>query len=317
MGEQIVVNNPKISFIVPVHNSANTIQKCIDSIILQGYDNVEIICINNGSTDNSLQLLYDLYNNNDKIIIKNLDIIGVSNARNFGISLVSGDYFKFVDSDDYLVSKTIEILVHDAVISDADIVLSNYIIMDNGVTSVIKSTSYPGKYSIKEYMKNFLHFSTINNNIGTKLYKTQYFRDLRFDTKYSITEDIKFYLEALKKSSNVYYSNIEDYVYVKNTSSLMHNYKKNYLDANIELINVFFGTMEAFDIPLTEHHHKYVYTSYINVLKNELKYNNYPMIKMSSKNILMQHRPKGFKYFVLETLIRLKFYPLIKYILNV
>ena len=89
-----------VSIVVPVYNAEKYIRECIDSIINQKYQNIELILVNDGSTDNS----YDIINgfNDNRIIIINQENQGVSTARNIGIEAAKGDYFCFVDADDLL-----------------------------------------------------------------------------------------------------------------------------------------------------------------------------------------------------------------------
>ena len=92
----------KISFIIPIYNSEKYIEKCIRSIIDQKYKEIEIICINDGSTDNSEVIIKKIQKNDSRIILISKPNGGVSSSRNIGIENASGDYVMFIDSDDYL-----------------------------------------------------------------------------------------------------------------------------------------------------------------------------------------------------------------------
>lgn len=114
--------NPKISIIVPVYNVEEFLEQCITSIIRQTYENIEVILVNDGSTDNSGVLCdyyADKYNNIKVIHQVNA---GLSEARNIGLREASGEYIYFLDSDDYIAEKAIEILVQMALAYKADIV---------------------------------------------------------------------------------------------------------------------------------------------------------------------------------------------------
>ena len=99
----------KFSIIVPVYNVEKYIEKCLESILNQTYDNFEIIVINDGSTDNSKKIL-DNYKTNKKIKIINQDNQGLSIARNNGLGAASGDYILFIDSDDYIEEELLSTL---------------------------------------------------------------------------------------------------------------------------------------------------------------------------------------------------------------
>jgi glycosyltransferase involved in cell wall biosynthesis len=98
----------KFSFIVPVYNTEKYLRKCIDSLIGQTYNNTEIILINDGSTDNSLQICNEYAVKDTRFIIIDKENGGLADTRNVGIKAATGDYISFVDSDDYIELNTCE-----------------------------------------------------------------------------------------------------------------------------------------------------------------------------------------------------------------
>ena len=92
----------KISIIVPIYNTEKYLKRCLDSLIKQEYENIEIILINDGSTDGSLQICEEYKNKDNRIVLIDKIHTGVSHTRNIGLENVSGDYIGFVDSDDYI-----------------------------------------------------------------------------------------------------------------------------------------------------------------------------------------------------------------------
>ena len=101
---------PKISVIIPVYNTAEYLEKCINCIILQTLSDIEVICINDGSTDNSLDILNTYAEKDKRIIIINQENAGQSVARNIGLDIAQGQYVYFVDSDDTIHEQTLEIM---------------------------------------------------------------------------------------------------------------------------------------------------------------------------------------------------------------
>lgn len=95
-------NQPKVSIIVPVYNVEKYLAKCLDSLVNQTLKDIEIICINDGSTDNSLEILNTYAQKDSRITIIDKKNEGVSAARNTGLNISKGEYIMFVDSDDYL-----------------------------------------------------------------------------------------------------------------------------------------------------------------------------------------------------------------------
>ena len=117
----------KISVVVAIYNVEKYLEKCIQSIIFQTYKNIEIILVNDGSTDNSLNICKKYKSEDSRIIIINQENQGVSVARNNGIDRASGEYILFVDGDDYLRTDIIEKLLNNA--DDNDIIAVNKLIL--------------------------------------------------------------------------------------------------------------------------------------------------------------------------------------------
>ena len=116
----------KISVIVPIYNVEQYVERCLNSIIENTYKNLEIICINDGSTDNSLKILEKIAENEQRIKIIDKINGGVSSARNIGLDVATGDYIAFVDSDDWVHNRYFEILLDFAIKEEADIVACDY-----------------------------------------------------------------------------------------------------------------------------------------------------------------------------------------------
>ena len=101
---------PKISIIIPVYNTSKYLKKCLDSVINQTYKNYNVIIVNDGSTDNSLDIIKEYMKKSSSIILINQKNMGLSMARNNAVKKVESDYFLFLDSDDYLDINALKIL---------------------------------------------------------------------------------------------------------------------------------------------------------------------------------------------------------------
>src|SRR5690625_1653273 len=106
------MNNTLISVIIPVYNVENYLVECMKSVVNQTYENIEIIAIDDGSTDNSLKILEDFALRNDNLTIVSQENSGQSVARNKGIKKAQGKYIYFLDSDDYILPQTFEQLIN-------------------------------------------------------------------------------------------------------------------------------------------------------------------------------------------------------------
>ena len=117
----------KVSVIVPVYNVEKYLERCIESLINQTFDDIEIIALNNGSTDKSLDILNYYAHKDKRIRVINNKNIGVSKSRNIGIEEAKGEYIVFVDSDDWIDSNMIYILYDTISDNNCDLVMCTYI----------------------------------------------------------------------------------------------------------------------------------------------------------------------------------------------
>lgn len=160
----------KVSVIIPVYNSEKYLKKCVDSILNQTYKNIEVILIDDGSTDNSYDIIKNMENENPNIIKgftqKNQ---GVANTRNNGIKYATGDFVMFADNDDYLDKECVDTYLKAILKEDADIVIGGYRRVDLDGKTIMErklDNSDWAKYAqicpwAKIYRKDFL----VNNNI--------------------------------------------------------------------------------------------------------------------------------------------------------
>lgn len=119
--------NVEVSIVVPIYNVEKYLKRCLDSLIKQTFRDIEIIALNNGSTDSSLDILKSYASNDKRIKIINNDNIGVSEARNIGIRKSNGKYIVFVDSDDWIDNDMIESLHKTIINNNCDLVMCTYI----------------------------------------------------------------------------------------------------------------------------------------------------------------------------------------------
>ena len=116
----------KVSIIIPVYNAKKYLANTLDSVIKQTYKNLEIILVNDGSTDNSKDICESYAKIDKRIKVINKENGGVSSARNYGLALAKGEYISFVDSDDFLFENMIETLVNDIQNTNAEIAVCGY-----------------------------------------------------------------------------------------------------------------------------------------------------------------------------------------------
>ena len=203
-------DNSLVSIIVPVYNSEKYLNKCIKSILIQTYKNIELILINDGSIDNS-GYLCDAYTNIDhRVKVMHVKNSGVSAARNKGIEAAVGKFIEFVDSDDYIEQNMIETLVNE-INKNVDIVLCGYkrLYKDSNGTIAVNNSSLYKEVAITK--KRFLHgignlfVNLYINYLWNKLYVTDIIKkfDIKFDDSINWGEDLMFNLEYMGYCSNI------------------------------------------------------------------------------------------------------------------
>lgn len=242
----MLMKDLKISLILPCYNVAKYVTKCLDSIINQTYKNLEIICVNDGSLDNTLEVLNEYKKKDDRIIVVSQENMGLSGARNTGAKYVTGDYLMYVDSDDWLELDTCEKVIIEAIQNDADLVIWNY-------TREFVDKSLP-RYILGDIKQIFegeechhkIHrriFGLYEDELSApetadslvtawgKLYRSSIIldNDIKFvDTKLIGTEDALFNIYALKHVEKAVYIPDCLYHYRKdNVTSLTKTYKPN------------------------------------------------------------------------------------------
>lgn len=187
-----------ISIIIPMYNSEATIQRCINSILAQTYENFEVILIDDGSVDNTYQLCHEKYEVNDsRIVLKKMDKnSGVSAARNLGLKFAKGELIQFVDSDDFIRPNMLEIMV--AAMQGYDIIISGYFNkFDN--QSIKINYSCDKRLNIEEFKDQFylLYKNLLLNVVWNKLYVRKILMDnqITFQEDVFIGEDLIFNLQ--------------------------------------------------------------------------------------------------------------------------
>ncbi len=214
------MKHPKISVIVPIFNTAEYLQKCICSIQNQSYRNLEIVLINDGSTDNSLDICNKFAENDKRIIIIDKENGGVSYARNAGLDTASGDYIGFVDSDDYISPDMYKQLIEVSLDNDADIVECGYNINNEECKTIIsfpfKNEVINGNYECSKSF--FIGRNSVNINCN-KLYRRRIFDDIRFP-KYSYSEDFWVNAKAFYQCQRKVTIENCHYYYVKHKKSV-------------------------------------------------------------------------------------------------
>lgn len=211
---------PLISIIIPVYNMELYLDQCLNSIVNQTYSELEIILVNDGSTDNSLNIMKKYALEDKRFIIINQDNSGLSAARNIGIDSSHGEYVGFVDSDDWVESDMFECLLKALLENGADIsCCGRYIVKDNySVKSFYLSKPYVFK-NHEEAHKELLKESIIDSAMWDKLFKRELFNDIQMPVG-EIYEDIAIIYKLFFKADKIVHIGQSEYYYRKRNNSI-------------------------------------------------------------------------------------------------
>ena len=178
----------KISILIPVYNAQKFIDKTIKSILIQDFDDFEILIINDGSTDNTLEIINNLNDKRIRIITKENG--GISSARNCAISNALGEYILFVDADDYIEKDTLKKLYYTAIENSVDFVVFNY----RYVYADYEKDMYIKKFSITSFEKSPNILLDVMPQFWNKLIKTSFIQSLSIKCPEGLVfEDLYFY----------------------------------------------------------------------------------------------------------------------------
>ncbi|MBQ8464939.1 MAG: glycosyltransferase [Alphaproteobacteria bacterium] len=209
----------KVSVIIPVYNVEPYLKKCLNSVANQTLKEIEIICVNDGSTDNSLQILEEYANKDKRIKIINQKNQGLSGARNSGLKIASGKYVGFIDSDDWIDKNFYEVLVEAMEKNGADfsmagmrIVGTNGVLIDNNTPNCITE-------NLAEKIKLLP-----NGSVCDKLFSLKLFRDNQLTFPQGKYYEDNIVLEKLAfYSKTAVFTNEVSYYYFQNTNGICHS----------------------------------------------------------------------------------------------
>jgi len=286
-GEQLM---PKVSVIIPAYNVEKYISKCLESVIHQTFTDIEIIVINDYSTDNTKNIIC-YYISKDKriILLNNEQNRGASYSRNRGLDIANGDYIMFVDSDDYLDINAVDELYNESFKYDLDILYFDGKNTFENEKLKIKLDKYPWERNMPEQnvmnglnmLQIFEKKKKIRISVVTSIYKKHFLDDNKLRFFEGITyEDVLFYLQSITLAKKTkYLPKILYYAYVRENSVTTN------LNINLAIkshIILYYETLNILDKfsdinkrnTIYNFIQKYVYHILVDLYKKKLKYNN-------------------------------------------
>ena len=226
------MNKIVFSVIIPIYNSSKYIEECILSIINKGFDNLEVLLINDGSTDNSKDICQKYADEHENITLVNKSNGGVSSARNAGLELVKGDYILFLDSDDYYINDIFHELESKIKEFNSPEIIIYSILFKKETTSAFHKLTLPDNFFINnkitktETIYPILFGTDYLNNVTRLCIKKELAQQLKFDENLHYGEDYVFCVELFLKSNTILYCDRNFYLYRFNEESVTKTYNK-------------------------------------------------------------------------------------------
>lgn len=209
----------KVTILIPVYNVEKYLSKCLDSVLNQTYKDLQIVLVDDGSTDGSWKVMYEYSQRDSRIEVHRQSNQGVSAARNNLLDKVKGDYVLFVDSDDWIEPYTVEYLVNTAQSCNADIVKCNMVINDTPVNTEPYEVEV---WDQKRAIQNFLMHTIFRGSLWDKLVSASLYKDIRFNNKVSYGEDALAIWHVLQKAATIVVTDRQLYHYRMSETSVSH-----------------------------------------------------------------------------------------------
>ena len=210
-----------ITIIVPVYKVEDYLERCIESIINQTYNNLEIILVDDGSPDNCGKICDEYQIRDKRIKVIHKENGGVSAARNDGIAASTGQYIAFIDSDDYIKKEYIEKLYLNLKKNNCDISICSYVETNDNTYPVEKNKEETYIYNSEQVMEKIMYQREIYTSVWCKLFKKELFGNIVFPTESNIGEDLATVYKLITKSKKIVYSREKNYCYFQRNNSLI------------------------------------------------------------------------------------------------
>lgn len=222
------MNNPKISVIVPIYNVEKYIKRCIESLVNQSYKNLEIILVDDGSPDNCPKICDDYADKYGNIKVVHKKNGGLSDARNAGMEIATGEYISFIDSDDYIDLETYDITIKKMLETNSEIGAFNILLFSDDELHPDLSDKFEIMNS-EQAIENTIDDIKVKTNAWNKIYKANTIENLKFPVG-RLNEDEFFTFKALGKANRIVYLYRQCYYYYQRPNSIMGKYGLNRLD---------------------------------------------------------------------------------------
>lgn len=235
IGSLKMLNNPLISIIVPIYNAELYLERCLNSITTQTYQNIEVILVNDGSTDRSKAIAEVIVNTDPRFKIINQANAGVASARQVGLNNSNGEFIIHCDSDDMIVDFAIEKLVKKALLKGADIIVGGYIVKYGNKEIYIGMNE---KEDYEGFVEGLL-LGKYHGSLCNKLIKKDLYNLISFDSNINYMED-KLVLAKILSNGPYKISFLDEaiYIYQQNKGSLTNNISMASIKSSVIVVDI-------------------------------------------------------------------------------
>ena len=229
----------KVSVIIPVYNSEKYLDRCLNSLVKQSYSDIEVIIIDNGSEDNSVNIIKEYSKNDNRIKMYTCNTSGASSARNLGLNNASGEYALFVDSDDYISEDYVEKMISYVKSKKTMVLCNNQEIWEDRIDERQLFENVDDEILSKEEVIKEIA-SGKAGLVCSKLIDLSIVKEnnIQFDTNVKLSEDLLFFLEIAKYTEEFIHINESLYFYDRrNENSITRRYLENAWENQIYVLN--------------------------------------------------------------------------------
>ncbi|MDM0466714.1 glycosyltransferase [Clostridium perfringens] len=206
------MNEELITLIVPIYNVDKYLKRCIDSILCQSYENIEVILVNDGSSDCCGLICEEYKNNDNRIKVIHKENGGLSDARNVALDIAKGRYITFIDSDDFISKDYISYLLELLLNNNSDISVCNFQEVYGSCINIKNEVSFTKSYNSEDAIETMLYQNNFDHSAWGKLYKKELFKNIRFP-KGRIYEDLAIIYNVFDKAKKITYGSEKKYFY--------------------------------------------------------------------------------------------------------
>ena len=223
-------HNPKISIIVPIYNCERYLARCLDSIKSQTYENIEVIMVDDGSSDGSAEIAESYAKKDDRFHYYYKENGGVSSARNYALDNATGEYIGFVDGDDEILPDMYELLLSLILDNGADVSVVSPMVAIDGKKLSFEDDATVKVFSSENAVKEALRGTLFAGHLCLKLFKASLFEEIRLREDIAICEDLIAVYETFAKCERIVFADLHKYIYYTNSDSAINaTFKESFL----------------------------------------------------------------------------------------